>query len=58
VPTGIAVFPNDFRSIRLFADRANPIAHWTEFESGGHFAAIEKPQQLARDLADFFRPLR
>ena len=29
VPTGVAVFPRDFRSIRPFAERANRIVHWT-----------------------------
>jgi hypothetical protein len=26
--------------------------------SGGHFAAAEEPELLARDLREFFRPLR
>ena len=25
---------------------------------GGHFAAAEQPEALARDVASFFRPLR
>jgi pimeloyl-ACP methyl ester carboxylesterase len=27
-------------------------------KSGGHFAALEEPEALARDIAEFFRPLR
>ena len=27
-------------------------------ERGGHFAALEVPDLLARDVAEFFRPLR
>jgi hypothetical protein len=26
--------------------------------SGGHFAALETPKQLAEDIRAFFRPLR
>ena len=25
---------------------------------GGHFAAMEQPEALAREIAEFFRPLR
>jgi len=25
---------------------------------GGHFAALEEPELLARDVREFFRPLR
>jgi pimeloyl-ACP methyl ester carboxylesterase len=58
VPTGVAVFPNDFRSIRTFAERANNIVHWSEFEEGGHFAAMETPELLTQDIRAFFRGLR
>jgi hypothetical protein len=57
-PTGVAVFPDGCRSIRVFADRAHPIVRWTGFEEGGHFAAVEKPELPAGDVRDFFRPLR
>ncbi|MDI5903928.1 epoxide hydrolase, partial [Streptomyces sp. 12257] len=32
--------------------------HWTEFERGGHFAALEEPALLTRDLRDFARALK
>jgi len=38
VPTAVAVFPQDFRTIRTFAERANHIVRYTEFDRGGHFA--------------------
>jgi epoxide hydrolase len=57
-PTGVAVFPNDFHSIRRFAERANNIVHWTEFDRGGHFAAMEHPELLTDDVRKFFRRLR
>jgi pimeloyl-ACP methyl ester carboxylesterase len=58
VPTGVAVFKNDFHTIRRFAERANNIVHWSVFDQGGHFAATDSPDLLVRDLQDFFRPLR
>jgi hypothetical protein len=27
-------------------------------EKGGHFAALEQPELLAREIREFFRPLR
>lgn len=57
-PTGVAVFPYDFRSVRKFAERSNNIVHWSTFDRGGHFAATDAPDLLVGDLRDFFRPLR
>jgi pimeloyl-ACP methyl ester carboxylesterase len=56
-PTGVAVFPNDFRSVRSFAERSNNIVHWTEMPRGGHFAASEAPDLLAEDIRAFFAGL-
>lgn len=56
-PTGVAVFPNDFRSVRSFAERSNNIVHWTEMSRGGHFAASEAPDLLAEDIRKFFAGL-
>lgn len=58
-PTGVAVFGNDFKSIRRFAERDNShIVHWSEFERGTHFAALDVPAVLAADIRKFFRPFR
>jgi len=58
-PTGVAVFPRDFLSIRRFAERDNKkIVHWTEFDRGGHFAAMEVPELLLGDVRKFFRRFR
>lgn len=57
VPTGVAVFPEDFRSVRSFAERANNIVHWSEMERGGHFAALDEPYLLADDIRAFFSKL-
>jgi pimeloyl-ACP methyl ester carboxylesterase len=56
-PTGVAVFPNDFRSVRSFAERSNNIVHWTEMPRGGHFAASEAPDLLVEDIRSFFAGL-
>ena len=42
VPSGVAVFPGDF-GIRAIAERDNNVVHWSEFERGGHFPAMEVP---------------
>jgi pimeloyl-ACP methyl ester carboxylesterase len=57
VPTGVAVFAEDI-SIRRFAEQTNNIVHWSEFERGGHFAAMEAPDLLVGDIRRFFRDLR
>ncbi|MCC3761792.1 epoxide hydrolase 1 [Glycomyces sp. TRM65418] len=57
VPTGVAVFPND-PAVRPLLERRHRIVHWSEFDRGGHFAAMEAPDLLVQDLRDCFRPLR
>ena len=56
-PTGFAVFGADNIARRLM-DPEHHIAHWSEFERGGHFPAMEVPELLAGDIRAFFRPLR
>lgn len=59
VPTGVAVFPYEIAPpIRRFAELSNNIVHWSEFDRGGHFAAMEEPDLLVADVRAFFRPLR
>jgi epoxide hydrolase len=58
-PTAVAVFPREISPpIRRIAERTNNIAQWSEFERGGHFAAMEQPQALVEDMRKFFRTLR
>jgi len=56
VPTGIAVFPMDV-TIRGLAERDHNVVHWSEFDRGGHFAAMETPDLLVDDVRAFFRTL-
>ncbi|MFF2847261.1 epoxide hydrolase family protein [Streptomyces sp. NPDC058001] len=58
-PTALAVFPEDnFIPLRHIAERTNRIVRWTEFDRGGHFAALEEPDLLVADVRAFFRELR
>jgi pimeloyl-ACP methyl ester carboxylesterase len=58
-PTALAVFPRDnFIPLRHIADRTNNIVQWTEYDRGGHFAAMEQPELLVSDIRMFFRGLR
>ena len=60
VPMGYAAFPREIlrppRSVakKIYTD----IQRWTEMPKGGHFAAMEQPEALAREIVEFFRPLR
>jgi epoxide hydrolase len=59
VATGMAVFPREtIIAVRRFAERAANIVHWSEFDRGGHFAAMEQPELLVGDLREFFRAVR
>ncbi|MFC4098790.1 epoxide hydrolase family protein [Paenibacillus xanthanilyticus] len=58
-PTGVAVFGHDFKSMKRFAERDNTnIVHWSEFERGTHFAAMDAPDLLIPDIQSFFRRFR
>ncbi|WP_433714914.1 epoxide hydrolase family protein [Nocardia sp. CA-084685] len=57
VPTAAAVFAGD-NSIRVLAERQHNIVRWTEYDRGGHFAAMEAPDLLTSDVRAFFRSLR
>jgi epoxide hydrolase len=57
VPTGVAVFAADL-SIRSVVDPSGTIAHWSEYDRGGHFPAMEAPELLVVDIRSFFAGLR
>ena len=58
-PTGVAVFADDFQTIRVFAERDNSnIVHWSRFDEGGHFAALERPETVVGDIREFFQKVR
>jgi pimeloyl-ACP methyl ester carboxylesterase len=57
-PTGVAVFKDDFQTIKVFAERDNSnIVHWSRFDEGGHYAALEVPDAVVGDIRAFFASL-
>ena len=59
VPTAVAVFPAEpWRVPRSWAEPRFNITRWTEMPRGGHFAAMEEPELLATDIAEFFATVR
>jgi pimeloyl-ACP methyl ester carboxylesterase len=59
VPTGYAEFPKEILSPpRSLAEKAyTNIKRWSVMQKGGHFAALEQPQALAREVVEFFAAL-
>ncbi|CAM3452855.1 MULTISPECIES: epoxide hydrolase family protein [Saccharibacillus] len=58
-PLGVAMFPKDVSyPIRALAEEKYNVRHWTEFDRGGHFAALEQPELLSGDIIEFFRKIR
>jgi len=62
VPTAIANFTKQFvfegDPPREWAERLYQVRRWTPMPRGGHFAAIEETELLARDIASFFSDLQ
>jgi len=59
VPTGVAIFPAEiYLAPRAWAEAAYDLRHWTVMPSGGHFAALERPELYLNDLREFFRIFR
>ncbi|KAF8056825.1 epoxide hydrolase [Scenedesmus sp. PABB004] len=53
-PTGAAIFPRELvKPPRSWAQAAYNIQAWTEMPRGGHFAALEQPELLAREVLAF-----
>ena len=58
-PTGVAIFAEDFQSIRKFAERDHAnIISWNRYDRGSHFAPVDATDLLVSDIRDFYRPLR
>lgn len=55
VPTGIAAFPKEiYRPPRNWVKSAFNVQQYSTFSQGGHFAAAEEPDTLARDIQRFY----
>ncbi|MGC2492086.1 epoxide hydrolase family protein [Candidatus Binatus sp.] len=58
-PTAVALFPGELvRPPRRWAERAYNVRRWTVMPKGGHFAAMEEPELLAKDVREFFREMK
>ena len=58
-PLGVALFPRELpMPPRSWVERVFDVRRWTPMPSGGHFAALERPELLAADIRAFFRSLR
>jgi len=58
-PLGVALFPAELpMPPRSWVERSFSVQRWTTMSRGGHFAALEYPEDLAKEIRDFFRPLR
>jgi microsomal epoxide hydrolase len=60
VPTGYIEFPKEILTPpRSVADLFySNIQSWTKCDVGGHFAALEQPELLVKDMRQFFRAFR
>jgi hypothetical protein len=58
-PTGVAIFAEDFQSVRRFSDRDHAnIVSWNHYDRGSHFSPRDAPELLVADIRQFFRGLR
>ncbi|CAG7651200.1 hypothetical protein PAESOLCIP111_06267 [Paenibacillus solanacearum] len=56
-PVGVAVFQQSDVAIRHYAAQNNHIVHWSEFDRGTHFPAIDASDLMISDIRAFFRGL-
>ena len=58
-PVGIARFPVDLIPFppRSMVEKHLNVVRWTEFKRGGHFAAMERPQDFIEDVRAFGREM-
>jgi len=60
VPTAVALFPKEYLewAPRSYVERIYNIKQWTEMPKGGHFAALEQPELLVKDIRKFSKNLK
>ena len=59
VPTGVAIFPAEMSRWppKSYIDRIFNIKQWTEMKCGGHFASLEQPDFLIKDIQKFAKKI-
>jgi len=60
VPTAVALFPKEYLewAPRSYVERIYNVQRWTEMPKGGHFAALEQPDLLVKDIREFAKSLK
>jgi len=60
VPTAVALFPKEYLewAPRSYVERIYNVKQWTEMPKGGHFAALEQPELLVKDIRKFSKNLK
>ena len=60
VPTAAALFPKEYLewAPRSYVERIYNIQRWTKMSKGGHFAALEQPDLLVKDIREFTKTLK
>ncbi len=60
VPTGVALFPKEYLewAPKSYVERIYNIQRWTKMPKGGHFAALEQPDLLVKDIIEFAKDLK
>ena len=58
-PTAVALFPKEYLewAPRSYVERIYNIQRWTEMPKGGHFAALEQPDLLVKDIVEFSKKI-
>ncbi|KAE8154004.1 Alpha/Beta hydrolase protein [Aspergillus avenaceus] len=53
-PLGFSYFPNELFPVpKSWVETTGHLVFWRAHQRGGHFAALEKPAELKKDLTDF-----
>ena len=59
-PTAVALFPKEYLewAPRSYVERIYNVQRWIEMPKGGHFAALEQPDLLVKDIREFAKSLK
>ena len=59
-PTAVALFPKEYLewAPKSYVERIYNIKRWTKMPKGGHFAALEQPDLLVKDIREFAKDLK
>jgi pimeloyl-ACP methyl ester carboxylesterase len=58
VPAAVAVFPREAQTPREWAERTLNVQRFTKMPRGGHFAPLEEPELLVKDIRAFVADVR